>query len=66
MMWADDPVEDFEKHDAEQERKLSKLPVCSYCDEPIQDDFYFEINGENICECCLDRFFRKDVDDCVG
>lgn len=49
-------------HDAEQERRLARLPVCDYCEDPIQDDFYYEINGENICECCLDQFFRKDVE----
>lgn len=65
-MWTDDPIADFERHSAEQERRLDKLPVCDYCEEPIQDDFYYYINGESICETCLDRFFRKDVSEYVG
>lgn len=51
----------WEAHEAEQEKWLGKMPKCDYCNDPIQDDFYYEINGEVICECCLDRFFRKDV-----
>jgi len=66
LFYTDNPVADAERYAAEQEAKLDRLPVCCYCDEPIQDDFYYEINGENICECCLDRFFRKSVDDYVG
>lgn len=61
-MFSDDPVMDFERHDREQANRLAKLPECDYCNDPIQDDFYYEINGENICEHCLDRFFRKEVD----
>lgn len=52
----------WEAHDREQEQRLAKRPVCDYCQEPIQDDFYYEINGENICEHCLDQFFRKEVE----
>lgn len=52
----------WEAYDREQAKRLAKLPVCGYCDQPIQDDFYYEIEGEIICETCLDRHFRKDVD----
>lgn len=65
MFFTDDPVADFARHDAEQQKELDKLPRCDYCDEPIQDDFYFLINDEVICESCLNRFFRKDVADYV-
>ncbi len=60
-MFSDDPLMDFEHHDREQAKRLAELPVCDICDDPIQDDFYYEINGENICEHCLDQFFRKEV-----
>ena len=49
----------FEMHDAEQERKLQKLPVCVYCNEHIQDESFFLINDEVICEDCMDSYFRK-------
>lgn len=51
----------WEAHDQKQAKQLAKLPECDYCNDPIQDDFYYEINGENICEHCLDQFFRKEV-----
>lgn len=65
MFLTDDPLMDFEHHDWEQAKQLAKLPECDYCNDPIQDDFYYEINGEIICEHCLDHFFRKDVEDYV-
>lgn len=52
-------------HEAEQERKLARLPVCSYCDEPIQDDFCYEIDGELICEDCLNDNHRRNTDDFI-
>lgn len=61
----DNPVKDFEKYDAEQQKELEKLPVCSHCDEPIQDEHYYEINDEVVCEECLEQNFRKSVDDYV-
>ncbi len=60
MFYSDDPARDFDRHDREQAKRLAELPVCDVCDDPIQEDFYFEINGENICECCMDRFFKKE------
>ena len=49
-------------HEAEQEQSLSKRPVCSECDNHIQDEQAFYINGEWICEKCMDTY-RKWVDD---
>lgn len=63
---SDDPVADFERYDAEQQRRLSELPVCSECGEPVQDDFYYEINDEIICQECLDRDFRKRTEDYIA
>lgn len=61
----DDPVEDFLQHDAEQERELDRLPVCCECDQPIQDEYFFEINGEPLCEQCLNENHRKRTEDYV-
>lgn len=61
----DDPVADFERHDREQERQLSELPVCEICGKPIQDENLYLINDEFVCQECLDRDFRKDTDDYV-
>lgn len=63
MPYSDDPLMDFEHHDREQAKRLEQLPKCGYCNEPIQDDYFFEINGEFVCEYCLDRFFKKNTED---
>ena len=57
-----DNYDQWKAHEREQERRLARIPKCDYCDEPIQEDFYYEINGYVICETCMDRFFRKEVD----
>lgn len=56
----------WEHHDAEQQRRLEKLPVCSDCGEPIQDEHYFLINDEPICEDCLYNNYRKAIEDYVS
>jgi formylmethanofuran dehydrogenase subunit E len=65
MAWTDDPVSDYDRYSAEQERKLEQLPRCSECDEPIQDDFCYEINDEYICEKCLKDNHRKLTEDLI-
>ena len=63
MYLSDDPVKDFEATDREQERQLEKFPVCEHCGKPIQGEYLYLIDGEFICPDCLDRDYRKDVDD---
>lgn len=65
MPYTDDPYADFDRHDAEQQAALDRLPKCSYCDEPIQDDYLYEINDEVICEDCIKDNFRKKVEDYI-
>jgi formylmethanofuran dehydrogenase subunit E len=52
-------------HEAEQEKLLERLPNCEHCGGLIQDDFYWEINDEVICERCLNAYFRKRTEDFV-
>lgn len=60
-MWiTDDPLADFERHDREQTRQLNRLPRCSECDHPIQDEFAYYINDEWICDDCMKQY-RKEV-----
>lgn len=63
-MHAPDNLDQFLRFDAEQAEWQKRLPVCVNCDEPIED-YYYEINGEVICKDCLDRDYRKDVDDYI-
>ena len=61
----DDPLADFDRWDAEQTAKLAQHPICAECDEPIQDDYYYEINGECVCPECLDNNHKHWVEDYI-
>lgn len=52
----------WEQHDAEQERQLAKLPVCTYCGEHIQDDYLYLINDEIMCMDCLNDRYRHSTE----
>lgn len=63
--YTDDPVRDFDRYDAEQARLEARLPVCDKCGERIHDDYYFEIDGEILCEACMIERYRKSVQDYI-
>lgn len=56
MYYTDDPARDFERWEAAQEAKLERLPKCADCGNPIQDETAFYINGEWICEECMEAY----------
>lgn len=60
-----DNYEFFRRHDEEQEMELQKLPICCYCEEPVQSEVYFEINDEIVCPYCLDEHFKRRTDEYV-
>lgn len=51
----------WEAHERRLERELAALPVCCCCDEPIQDDHFYHIDGEDYCPDCLDCFRRDNL-----
>lgn len=57
----DDPLADFSRWERQKEQQTAKRPLCSYCDEPITDDVAYYIEGEWICEYCMENHFRKPV-----
>lgn len=65
MYRTDDPARDFLRYDRECERQRDKLPRCSICNEPIEDEYCFEIRGDLICEGCLEAHYRRDTSDFV-
>ena len=52
-------------YEAERERKLDKFPKCDCCGEPITDDYLYKIDGEFLCEECLNNKYREDTDDYI-
>lgn len=65
MYRTDDPLADFHRWDAEQQRELDKLPKCAYCDEPIQDEYCYDINDELVCNVCMEEHHRKRTEDYI-
>ncbi len=61
--YSDDPIADFHRHDAEQQKKLEKLPRCSECRERIQSEFAYYITDEWICENCIEEYRREVTTD---
>lgn len=61
----DDPLADFSRHDAEQQRALDRLPKCCHCKEPIQDEHCCELDGEIFhCECFVERHTKLTENYC--
>jgi hypothetical protein len=61
----DDPVKDAERNEARKEAELEKMPKCSYDNQPIQDGYLWDIEGELYCEEHAHELFRKDAADYV-
>lgn len=59
--YTDDPVADHEAYEAELARLEEEVPVCGYCNRPVMDDFYYEINDEPVCAECLEQYFKREV-----
>jgi formylmethanofuran dehydrogenase subunit E len=57
-----DNYEAWEVHEANRERALAMRPVCDQCGQHIRDDFYYYINGEIVCDECLERDYLRYVD----
>ena len=49
----------WERHDAAQNRQLEALPICADCDNHIQDEQAYYINGEWICPDCMSTYLRE-------
>ena len=63
MFYTDDPLRDFDRHCAEQDKAMELLPECSECGEKITDDFCFVFGDEPICDECAYTIFRKHTAD---
>lgn len=61
MYRTDNPAADAESWEREKEKMAESLPKCDYCGSPI-DDHYYEIDGEIVCESCLEKNFYKSVE----
>jgi hypothetical protein len=60
-----DPHDDFDRLDRKQAEHEARLPRCEEkkCGKRIDEDFYFEIDGEILCEECMKRRYRRSTED---
>ena len=58
--YSDEPLRDFERHDAEQAAWLQELPRCEHCGEAIQDEEYYEIDGAYVHFDCLTDYCNEN------
>lgn len=56
--WAE---QDLELHERQAEEWLMSRPECDWCQEPIQEEYYFETeDGECLCEDCFRQYARDN------
>lgn len=65
MYYTDDPHRDFDRHEANLQKELNKQPVCVDCDEPIQDDHLFDVDGDLFCEECMIANFKRNTENYI-
>ena len=61
MEYIRDALDEFNEHEAENEKWLNSLPTCCECGEPIQQDTAVEIEGDWYCDSCL-KAHRRSID----
>lgn len=63
MFYSDDPVRDFDRHDMAMAQREARLPQCEKCGKPINDDFFYEIDNEILCEKCMHDEYSRSTED---
>ena len=60
-----DNYSQWEAHDRKQERQREDLPVCEghKCGKRIEDDLYFDVEGEILCEKCMVLKYGRRTED---
>ena len=52
----------YDAHEAEQAAYEARLPVCPMCNQPIMDEYYYDIGDGPICPDCFNNEYRHFVD----
>ena len=58
-----DPLDDFDYLDRRRAEREAKLPQCEKCGRHIDDDTYFEVDGEILCEGCMHDLYARSTED---
>ena len=57
-----DPLRDYDLYEAMQVKKEMKQPKCCDCDNPIWDEYLWDIGGDLYCEDCAASLFRHSTE----
>ena len=49
----------FNWWEREKEKELERRPVCEWCGQPIQDEYMYQIDNEDVCQACVDDWLRQ-------
>lgn len=55
----------LDAHETADARWLDSRPVCDICGEPIQEEFYYDVDGELYCKKCMDAWLY-DMKRCIN
>ena len=57
----------YEHREIDLERRLARLPICEgyKCGKRIQDEDYYDVDGEILCEECMKRKYRRKTEDLI-
>lgn len=64
-MYVPDVYDQWEARERALEAELKMLPVCSHCQEHIQADQYYDIDGVILCPDCLADHYTKWTEDYI-
>ena len=56
-----DPLQDFHSYEGEREREFEKRQACHLCKKTIADDYCYFIDGDYVCEDCLEEFYQIET-----
>lgn len=57
MGFTDDPFRDADRYDRAQQAWLDRRPRCCRCEEPIQENIYYNVHGKiYCCDCQADAW----------
>ena len=55
-MYVPDNLDAYNEYSSRQESRLDARPKCEECGNPIQDEGCYYINGELICNECMEGY----------
>ena len=58
-----DPERDFDRYDRMMASRDARLPICDKCRQRINDEIYFDVDGDILCERCMHDEYARSTED---